>query len=171
MFTCWLTCIPQVLRPHSPCRSATVNTPANRRMPIASVVRQHSKKRKNTDLRLKNLWRTVRFSTWITWVKIDCFAPTYWLCFADNSSQIFEGRKNSIVIQHFDCWLNEQKAVKMRCYGLQKQNTTLSLTTRKKRKPVSSCREKWLNEKFLTSFCPFQQLFCCSSATKRQNDL
>jgi len=37
------------LRPHSPCRSATVNTPANRRMPIALVVssRPNKKKRKN----------------------------------------------------------------------------------------------------------------------------
>ncbi len=27
MHTCWLTCIPQVLRPHSPCRRATVKLP------------------------------------------------------------------------------------------------------------------------------------------------
>ena len=48
MHTCWLTCISEVLRPHSPCRSATVNTPANRRMRIASVVRCNPKKRKKT---------------------------------------------------------------------------------------------------------------------------
>ena len=42
MFTGWLTCTLRVLRPHSPCRSATVNTPANRRMRIASVVSSHN---------------------------------------------------------------------------------------------------------------------------------
>ena len=39
MFISWLTCIPAVLLPHSPCRRATANAPANRQMPIASVVR------------------------------------------------------------------------------------------------------------------------------------
>ena len=63
MGTGWLTCIPQVLLPHSPCRFTTANAPANRQMPIASVVMRHSKKGKKTDLRLKNLWRTVRFVT------------------------------------------------------------------------------------------------------------
>ena len=38
MFIGWLTCIPAVLLPHSPFRFAKVNTPANRQMPIASVV-------------------------------------------------------------------------------------------------------------------------------------
>ena len=36
-------------------------------VPIASVVRQHSKKKKKTDLRLKNLWWTVRFF-WTLWL-------------------------------------------------------------------------------------------------------
>jgi len=47
MFIGWLTCIPAVLRPHSPCRRATVNAPANRQMPIASVVRGSRKKKEN----------------------------------------------------------------------------------------------------------------------------
>ena len=38
MFIGWLTCISAVLRPHSPCRFTTANAPANRQMPIASVV-------------------------------------------------------------------------------------------------------------------------------------
>ena len=50
MGTGWLTCIPAVLLPHSLCRCATVNAPANRQMPIASVVMAYSKKRKKTDL-------------------------------------------------------------------------------------------------------------------------
>ncbi len=51
MHTCWLTCISEVLRPHSPCRSATVNTPANRRMRIASV--DIAKQPQQNDLVLK----------------------------------------------------------------------------------------------------------------------
>ena len=50
MFIGWLTCIPAVLLPHSLCRFTTANAPANRQMPIASVVSSHSKKRKKTDL-------------------------------------------------------------------------------------------------------------------------
>ena len=42
----WLTCIPAVLLPHSLCRFTTANTPANRQMPIASVVMCKCKKRK-----------------------------------------------------------------------------------------------------------------------------
>jgi len=38
MFIGWLTCIPAVLLPHSLCRFTTANAPANRQMPIASVV-------------------------------------------------------------------------------------------------------------------------------------
>jgi len=48
MGTGWLTCIPAVLLPHSLCRSTTANAPANRQMPIASVVRHNSKKIKKT---------------------------------------------------------------------------------------------------------------------------
>jgi len=40
-----LTCIPAALLPHSLCRCATVNAPANRQMPIASVVGHNGKKR------------------------------------------------------------------------------------------------------------------------------
>jgi len=47
MFIGWLTCIPAVLLPHSLCRSTTANAPANRQMPIASVVRGHFRKKKN----------------------------------------------------------------------------------------------------------------------------
>jgi len=48
MFIGWLTCIPAVLLPHSPCRSTTANAPANRQIPKASVVKGNcKKKRKN----------------------------------------------------------------------------------------------------------------------------
>jgi hypothetical protein len=46
MFIGWLTCIPAVLLPHSPCRFTTANAPANRQMPIASVVSTNYKKKK-----------------------------------------------------------------------------------------------------------------------------
>ena len=39
----WLTCIQRSLLPHSLCRFTTANAPANRQMPIASVVRGHGK--------------------------------------------------------------------------------------------------------------------------------
>jgi len=45
----WLTCIPAVLLPHSLCRFTTANAPANRQMPIASVVRRQLKKTKETE--------------------------------------------------------------------------------------------------------------------------
>jgi len=50
MFIGWLTCIPAVLLPHSPCRSTTANAPANRQMPIASVVSGHDKKIKTEQI-------------------------------------------------------------------------------------------------------------------------
>jgi len=50
MFIGWLTCIPAVLLPHSPCRSTTANAPANRQMPIASVVMAHIRKKKMRHL-------------------------------------------------------------------------------------------------------------------------
>jgi len=49
MFIGWLTCIPAVLLPHSLCRSTTANAPANRQMPIASVVMWHFKKGKRMN--------------------------------------------------------------------------------------------------------------------------
>ena len=68
-------------------------------VPIASVVRWHSKKRKKTDLLLKNLWRTVRFFSTF-W--LFCNDRIRWLsgfCSADNSSQIFEGRIGLLAFQ------------------------------------------------------------------------
>jgi len=50
MFIGWLTCIPAVLLPHSLCRFTTANAPANRQMPIASVVSTNTKKNKETDI-------------------------------------------------------------------------------------------------------------------------
>jgi|GEM_PF-1648364 len=49
MFIGWLTCIPAVLLPHSLRRFTTANAPANRQMPIASVVSSHLKKIKQTE--------------------------------------------------------------------------------------------------------------------------
>jgi hypothetical protein len=46
MFIGWLTCIPAALLPHSLCRFTTANAPANRQMPIASVVSKHNKKKR-----------------------------------------------------------------------------------------------------------------------------
>ena len=88
----WLTCISQVLLPHSLCRSATANAPANRPMPIASVVRWHSKKRKKTDWLLKNLWETVRFYDINRWVLLSRICAFSCICSADNSSQILKER-------------------------------------------------------------------------------
>ena len=52
MFIGWLTCIPAVLLPHSPCRSTTANAPANRQMPIASVVSSNCMKKITSILAL-----------------------------------------------------------------------------------------------------------------------
>jgi hypothetical protein len=49
MFIGWLTCIPAVLRPHSLCRFTTANAPANRQMPIASVVGSKPKKKERKE--------------------------------------------------------------------------------------------------------------------------
>jgi len=54
MFIGWLTCIPAVLLPHSPCRFTTANAPANRQMPIASVVMGNLKKTKKTSIFMEN---------------------------------------------------------------------------------------------------------------------
>ena len=48
MFIGWLTCIPAVLLPHSLCRFTTANAPANRQMPIASVVSGNAKPKQGT---------------------------------------------------------------------------------------------------------------------------
>ena len=61
-------------------------------VPIASVVMRHSKKSKKTELRLKNLWRTVRFYDINRRVYLSRICATSSICSADNSSQIFEGR-------------------------------------------------------------------------------
>ena len=45
-----LMCFWQSLRPHSLCRCATVNAPANRQMPIASVVSGHCNGRHNIEI-------------------------------------------------------------------------------------------------------------------------
>jgi hypothetical protein len=50
MFIGWLTCIPAVLLPHSLRRFTTANAPANRQMPIASVVSSKAKKIKKTNM-------------------------------------------------------------------------------------------------------------------------
>jgi len=49
MCTGWLMCIPAVLLPHSLCRCATANAPANRQMPIASVVSGNLKKKETQN--------------------------------------------------------------------------------------------------------------------------
>jgi len=50
MGTGWLTCIPAVLLPHSPCRFTTANAPANRQMPIASVVMGKCRKKERSEI-------------------------------------------------------------------------------------------------------------------------
>jgi len=47
----WLTCIPAVLLPHSPCSSTTANAPAIRQMPIASVVTCKPTKKDDSAIR------------------------------------------------------------------------------------------------------------------------
>jgi len=65
MFIGWLTCIPAVLLPHSPCRFTTANAPANRQMPIASVVGSKPKK------------KTIRCSYRQVMKKLDCEFITF----------------------------------------------------------------------------------------------
>jgi hypothetical protein len=60
----WLTCIPAVLLPHSLCRSTTANAPANRQMPIASVVSGKFKKQLNAESETNATKKT-----WLNWVK------------------------------------------------------------------------------------------------------
>ena len=57
----WLTCNLEVLLPHSLCRSTTANAPANRQMPIASVVRCNPKKEK----RLRTIIEMIKDKTTI----------------------------------------------------------------------------------------------------------
>ena len=112
MFIGWLTCIPAALLPHSLCRSTTVKAPANRQMPIASVVMGHSKRKglllelcfkifdELSALRLKND------------LQLDFFVRLFDFRLADNSSQIFKeertGKENdfsfdsTITIEHCD---------------------------------------------------------------------
>ena len=52
MFIGWLTCNLEVLLPHSLCRSTTANAPANRQMPIASVVMANNKKKMRRYLQI-----------------------------------------------------------------------------------------------------------------------
>ena len=66
---------------------------------IVSGVRWHSKKRKKTDLLLKNLWRTVRFFSTFWLFCNDRIYWISWFCSADNSSQIFEGRNWTYTFQ------------------------------------------------------------------------
>jgi len=163
MFIGWLTCIPAVLLPHSLCRSTTANAPANRQMPIASVVRWHSKKRKKTDLLLKNLWRTVRFYDINRQVLLSriCSFSGFWT--ADNSSQILKERKLDLLLFRLRHITNESVEMEISDLNIRKPSSLLltllfsglkvvneqawrkektnSLTTRKKRKPVSGCRE------------------------------
>ena len=55
MFIGWLTCTQRVLRPHSLCRFTTANAPANRQMPIASVVSGKCKKKYEKQHFIDNL--------------------------------------------------------------------------------------------------------------------
>ena len=57
----WLTCIPAVLLPHSPCRFTTANAPANRQMPIASVVSGNYKKQKMEEIKRPNIFEVEEF--------------------------------------------------------------------------------------------------------------
>ena len=56
----WLTCISAVLLPHSLCRGATANAPANRQMPIASVVMGKRKKKKETNISFGRLVQSTK---------------------------------------------------------------------------------------------------------------
>jgi len=62
MFIGWLTCNLEVLLPHSLCRSTTANAPANRQMPIASVVRRHFRKKKKDMNETVKTWTDISLS-------------------------------------------------------------------------------------------------------------
>ena len=101
MGTGWLTCIPAVLLPHSPCRSTTANAPAYRQMPIASVVSCHSKKRKKTDLLAEKSLTNCPLYDINRRSCNDRLRSYFNFCLADNSSQIFkEGKTRKRLLIH-----------------------------------------------------------------------
>ena len=59
-----LMCFWQSLRPHFLCRYCDRKFARRPPKPIASVVMGQCKKQEDKVLRMKSLWRTVRFSTW-----------------------------------------------------------------------------------------------------------
>src|ERR1035437_3080408 len=84
MFIGWLTCNLQVFLPHSLCRRATVNTPAKRQMPIASVVSGYYKKNFSyTDKKKQN----------ITMMKIKVLPITLLLLYSTFVSSQTEAQK------------------------------------------------------------------------------
>ena len=114
MFIGWLTCIPAVLLPHSLCRRATVNAPANRQMPIASVVMAYSRKTKTTQLlEIKSLTNCPLLDTF-TRICNDRLRSHFNFSLADNSSQIF---------------MEREKEKELTCYS-----TMTVITTEKERK-------------------------------------
>ena len=160
MFIGWLTCNLEVLLPHSLCRSTTANAPANRQMPIASVVRRHSKKWKTDRITEGKIFEELSaLATSTDEIDNDSLLSYFDFSSADNSSQIFYGKNWVSIIStttHND-WKPwnyaltiEKQLLTFRTPGrkvyfdLTKKKRTknkLSMTTRKKRKPVSSCRE------------------------------
>ena len=122
------------------------------------------------------------FSTWITGVNTGDFAPTCWICFADNSSQIFwEERQNcNLALQPWrittENFRNATLRLKTKRNNMKKPNSDLrkfahfraeigfrrvekkeknSLPTRKKTKPVSSWRETIKGKNFDFDFAHF----------------
>jgi hypothetical protein len=93
MFIGWLTYIPAVLLPHSPCRSTTANAPANRQMPIASVVSGYSKKTKKT--KMNNNYRFI-FLIFISIGLTSCFG-------------LFDHGSDKIVGRYIVLWIDLQE--------------------------------------------------------------
>ena len=110
------------------------------------------------------------FSTWITWVKNQLFCSHMLTLLCGQFLADFRGKKKDrIAIQHFDCWHYDPKLWKCDFTVEKKRQNKLSLTTRKKRKPVSSCREKWLNEKFFRlRFAHFDNFFAVRQRQKER---
>ena len=158
-----LMCFWQSLRPHFLCRYCDRKFARSPPKPIASVVRWHSKKRKKDEFvaekSLTNCPLLLDFLTcrlyWICWFS--------GVCSADNSSQILKERKLDLLLFRLRHITNEILEMEISDLNIRKPSSLLltllfsglrvvneqawrkektnSLTTRKKRKPVSGCRK------------------------------
>ena len=87
----------QSLRPHFLCRHSDRKFARSPPKPIASVVMGQCKKQEDKVLRMKSLWRTVRFSTW----KDFSVLTDFWLRTAFSGGQFLADFKGKILTFSF----------------------------------------------------------------------